>query len=104
MAYLDNKFEGRIIGRDQVTWNGRGREWAAHSCDMHVCDFYFNGQLKHLLAQGGLLNTIPELKAKFEKIIENWNLPELKRAILATTTRAKQLVKANGGHFEKYRQ
>ena len=40
MAYLDKQFGGRIIGRDQLKWNGRGREWAPHSCDMHVCDYY----------------------------------------------------------------
>ena len=86
-----------------MKWNKRGREWAAHSCAMHPCDYYFNGQLKHLLQKGGLPGTIPELKQKFETIISNWNLAELKRAILGMTKRAKQLVDAKGGHFEKYR-
>ena len=48
-------------------------------------------------------STIDELKEKFEKIIAEWDLSELKQAILGMKKRAKQLVAAGGGHFEKYR-
>ena len=104
MSYLDRLFEGKIIGRDQKTWNGRGIDWPAHSYDCHPNDFYFNGRMKDLLMQDGLPETIPELKSKFEKVVEAWDLKELKRGIFGMEKRVKLMVKAAGGHFEKFMQ
>ena len=58
MQFLNEKFDNKIIGRDQVAWFNKGLDWPAYSPDLSVLDYYVNGQLKAKLGATGEIKNL----------------------------------------------
>ena len=41
-VFLDNAFQGKVVGRGAGTFPFRGQEWPPRSPDLTVMDFWFN--------------------------------------------------------------
>ena len=102
MEYLDEQFEGRVLGLGADLRGLRGHSWSPRSPDLSVLDFGVWSLMKRKVFSAPLPTALDELEAKISQVIEDLNAdPELLRRFhLSVRKRAQLCMEEIGGHFE----
>lgn len=75
--------------------------WPPYSPDLAPCDAFFWGYLKDRIYFDGIINNIPDLKARIEKVFSEMPISYLKNAIDKFPRNVDACIEAEGGHFKK---
>ena len=93
LAYLRNRFPNRLISRICAV------EWAPHSPDLNLPDFYLWGFLKNDVYKNSP-QTIPDLKRTITATIRGISQQECVRIVANFARRVQVCFERRGGHFE----
>lgn len=93
LDFLSEKFQERVISRRT------DRPWPAHSPDLSPLDYWFWGEMDHVVALKKP-ETLEDLKRIIEETAAAMEEAQVFRAVNSLRRRVLLCVKNNGGHFE----